>query len=193
MSTGRGCLVVGGAALLAGSLVACGSTPQRIAGPVKSSSFTSHAPHALATQGARSELVPGTVAAQPPVSVRTVRVLRKQGTDVTVVPTDSSSKRAVAVARGGFGSLRDEAPIGVSLARVTVHDYGTRHPGDPERLDLIIEDRLVWVVFDGFTQQPGGPIPSSEPSATAFEPPPSARLVSFVDAHTYEWLSAETV
>lgn len=83
--------------------------------------------------------------------------------------------------------------MGVSLARVTVHDYGTVHPEEPERLDLIIKDRLVWVVvFDGFTQQPGGPIQPGEPSATPVEPTP-ARIVSFVDAHTCQWLRAETL
>ncbi|MFT4109995.1 MAG: hypothetical protein QM633_10335 [Propionicimonas sp.] len=136
---------------------------------------------------------PAAPAQYRPVDDAAIRALSETGTEIHLVATAESPEEAVALAKRSFGQTVDKQPSEVSMARVTVRNYGVGAEDSPgaEGSKLVIEDRLVWVViFEDFKNFAFGPAPESGASKAAeFD---VTRLAVYVDEATNDFLRAET-
>lgn len=128
-----------------------------------------------------------------PVDDAAILALSETGTEINLVATVESPEEAIALARRSFGQTVDKQPSEVSMARITIHNYGVGAEDSPgtEGSKLLIVDRLVWViVFEDFKDFAFGPAPESGASkAAVFQ---ITRLAVYVDEATNEFLRAET-
>jgi hypothetical protein len=129
----------------------------------------------------------------PSLSADTVGDLRRQGTDVAVVAEaveqPSVSARQAQARAGGAEAPTKE----ISLARVTVRDYGVlleQDPSKPQRIRRLIEDRLTWVVLLGpFDFPVFGPIEPKHDLPSTYK----ADAVVLIDPQTGEILRTESL
>jgi hypothetical protein len=137
-----------------------------------------------------------------PLSVTTIHAMQAQGTEVSVGAAATAlgtpavtQGTAIATAAQEFHFTNGKQPGEVSLAGVTVTDYGRGNPDPnaPIDLKLYIEDRQAWVVvFDDVQIPAGGPY---EPGRDSSKRPGyyTARLFVLIDAQTGEFLRAESL
>lgn len=137
-----------------------------------------------------------------PLSATTIQAMHDQGTEVTVgaaamalgTPAVAEST-AIATAAQEFYFTKGKQPAEVSMASVTVTDYGKGNPDpkEPTNLKLYIEDRQAWVVVFNDVQLPvfGPYVPGpTQPTNANYY---AARLFVLIDAQTGEFLSAESL
>jgi hypothetical protein len=176
-------------------LAACGSNPTVVGAGEPTASPTSGA--------GGSDLVPPTTGTSPkPLSETTIEAMRAGGTSVTPAGNTSapsppiSEATAIGTAGGAFFWTKGRQPSEVSLAVVTVTDYGKGNPDPkaPESLELYIENRLTWVVvFDDVQLPVFGPYyppGSPQPTTAGWY---AARLFLLVDGQSGKFLMAESL
>lgn len=138
----------------------------------------------------------------PPLSLATIRAMHDQGTEVTVGAAATAlgapavdEGTAIATAALGFYFTQGKQPAEVSLASVTVADYGKGNPDPnaPTDLKLYIQDRPAWVVVFNDVRLPvfGPYVPGpNQPTNANYY---TARLFVLIDAQTGDFLTAESL
>jgi hypothetical protein len=138
----------------------------------------------------------------PPLTQTTIQAMQAQGTEVTVGAAATAlgapavdESTAIATAALGFYFTQGKQPAEVSLASVTVTDYGKGNPDPnaPTDLKLYIEDRQAWVVVFNDVQLPvfGPYVPGpNQPTNANYY---TARFFVLIDAQTGEFLRAESL
>lgn len=97
-----------------------------------------------------------------------------------------TAQDAIRRARAEMTTADRPAPA-AQLFRVTVTDYGKPDPSQPYGYDLIIEDRLAWVITFPKQRIYGSHTAWSDKASTGI-----AQTVTFIDATTGEFLMAES-
>jgi hypothetical protein len=154
------------------------------------------------TPGQAAALKIAVDALPPPLTQTTIQAMQAQGTEVTVGAAATAlgapavdESTAIATAALGFYFTQGKQPAEVSLASVTVTDYGKGNPDPnaPTDLKLYIQDRPSWVVvFDDVQLPVFGPYvpgPNQPTNANYY----TARLFVLIDAQTGEFLRAESL
>jgi hypothetical protein len=185
------------AAAGAAAAVACVVVVITLASP---SGPTNHPSPVAPRQAAAPKIA--AAALPPPLTSTTIEAMQAQGTEVTVGAAAAAlgapavdESTAITTAAVGFYFTQGKQPAEVSLASVTVTDYGKGNPDPnaPTDLKLYIEGRQVWVVvFDDVQLPVFGPYvpgPNQPTNANYY----TARLFVLIDAQTGEFLTAESL
>ncbi len=134
----------------------------------------------------------------PPLSLTTIRAMYDQGTEVSVGAAAAALGPPAVPERSAIvtAATQGKEPAEVSLASVTVTDYGEGNPDPkaPTDLKLFIEDRQAWVVVFNDVRlivfgQPYVPGPNQPTDASNY----AGRLFVLIDAQTGEYLTAESL
>jgi hypothetical protein len=134
----------------------------------------------------------------PPLSLTTIRAMHDQGTQVSVGAAAATLGTPAVPERTAIATAATQGnqPAEVSLASVTVTDYGEGNPDPnaPTDLKLYIEDRQAWVVVLNDIRllmfgQPYVPGPNQPTNASNY----AGRLFVLIDAQTGEHLRAESL
>lgn len=146
---------------------------------------------AASSRGAAAVAPAASAPEQRGISDQTIAAIKRQTrTSVRLMKTPPGKaiglERAVAAVNENGGQ-----PTEASIAMVTVVDQGMnleKNPALPQRLDLTIEDREVWLMRYDNAQ-----VPLAGPQGGGDGGSYEATLIVMVDAQTGEFLRAETL